>query len=62
MCQKPSTALIAAKQATRDTENIGMTEGIAQERNLFYPLFDTPGMKEGVNAFVEKRKPNHLDL
>jgi enoyl-CoA hydratase/carnithine racemase len=59
---KPLTALIAAKQAIRENENLTMNEGIALERKIFYPLYDTPGMKEGVAAFVEKRHPNHKDL
>lgn len=39
-----------------------MKDGIALERKVFYPLYDTPGVKEGVGAFIEKRKPNMLDL
>ena len=39
-----------------------MKDGIAFEREIFYPLYDTPGVKEGVSAFIEKRKPNMLDL
>jgi len=29
-----------------------MSEGVALERKLFYPLYDTKGMQEGVSAFV----------
>ena len=39
-----------------------MSEGVALERRLFFPLYDTKGMQEGVSAFVEKRKPNMKDL
>lgn len=39
-----------------------MKDGVALEREVFYPLYDTPGMKEGVGAFIGKRKPNMLDL
>lgn len=39
-----------------------MKDGVAHERKVFYPLFNTKGVEEGVSAFVEKRKPNHLDL
>ena len=39
-----------------------MDNGIAYERKIFYPLFDTQGVTEGVGAFVQKRKPKHLDL
>ena len=39
-----------------------MREGVALERKVFYPLFNTSGFKEGVNAFVSKKTPNHYDL
>jgi hypothetical protein len=39
-----------------------MIDGVALERKLFYPLYDTQGVKEGISAFVEKRKPNMKDL
>lgn len=60
--QKASTALIAAKQCIKESENLSMEEGIAFERKVFYPLFDTPAVKEGVDAFVNKRAPDHYDL
>ena len=60
--QKPITALTAAKRAIKENENLPMKEGIALERSLFFPLYDTKGMQEGVSAFVEKRKPNMKDL
>jgi enoyl-CoA hydratase/carnithine racemase len=59
---KPLSALLAAKAAIKENENLTMNEGVALERRLFYPLYDTKGMEEGVKAFVEKRKPNHYDL
>ena len=39
-----------------------MREGVALERKVFYPLFNTAGFKEGVNAFIHKKSPNHYDL
>ena len=59
---KPLSALMAAKDAIKKNEELSMKEGIAYQRKIFYPLFDTQGVTEGVNAFVEKRKPKHLDL
>lgn len=59
---KPLPALLAAKQAIKENENLSQEEGVALERRIFYPLFDTKGVVEGVGAFVEKRKPNHYDL
>ena len=59
---KPLPALLAAKQAIKENENLSQHDGVALERKIFYPLFDTKGVEEGVKAFVEKRKPNHYDL
>lgn len=59
---KPLSAILAAKQAIKQTENLSMTEGVALERKIFYPLYDTQGVKEGISAFIEKRKPNMKDL
>ena len=50
--QKPLTALIAAKKVIKESENLSMTNGVALEREVFYPLFGTPGVKEGVSAFI----------
>ena len=33
-----------------------LTEGLADERRLFYLLFATEDQKEGMKAFLEKRK------
>lgn len=59
---KPLSAILAAKEAIKQIENLSMNEGVALERKLFYPLYDTQGVKEGISAFVEKRKPNMRDL
>ena len=34
-----------------------LSEGLEYERKLFYSLFATEDQKEGMRAFVEKRKP-----
>ena len=56
------TAILAAKESIKQIENLSMNDGVALERKLFYPLYDTKGVKEGISAFVEKRKPNMRDL
>jgi 1,4-dihydroxy-2-naphthoyl-CoA synthase len=33
-------------------------QGEMFERAIFFPLFATEGAKEGVKAFIEKRKPD----
>ena len=38
-----------------------LAEGIRFERNQFYSLFATEDQKEGMAAFIEKRKPNFQD-
>jgi enoyl-CoA hydratase len=35
-----------------------LTEGIRFERRVFHAMFATEDQKEGMTAFVEKRKPN----
>ena len=35
-----------------------LTAGLDQEKELFYGLFSTVDQKEGMQAFIEKRKPN----
>jgi len=35
-----------------------LTEGLKTEKRNFYPLFSTVDQKEGMKAFIEKRKPN----
>lgn len=37
--------------------NTSLEQGIRIERRAFYSLFGTPDQKEGMSAFVEKRKP-----
>ena len=35
-----------------------LTDGLSQERQEFYSLFETQDQKEGMQAFVEKRQPH----
>ena len=50
-------AVLEAKQAVNLAFEMHMTEGLDTEREMFYELFDTEDQKEGVKAFMEKRKP-----
>ena len=50
-------ALALAKQAVNRAFETTLAEGVRHERALFMPLFGTPDQKEGMAAFVEKRKP-----
>jgi enoyl-CoA hydratase len=46
-----------AKQAVHAAFELSLAEGLAEERRLFYLLFATEDQKEGMKAFIEKRKP-----
>jgi enoyl-CoA hydratase len=50
-------AVRLAKQMVNQAEESALTDGIADERRTFNFLFSTEDQKEGMKAFVEKRKP-----
>ena len=50
-------AVQLAKQAVNRAFETTLVEGVRHERALFLSLFGTPDQKEGMAAFVEKRKP-----
>jgi len=49
---------IAAKESVNRAYESTLSEGVLFERRLFHSLFATEDQKEGMAAFVEKRKPN----
>ena len=51
-------AVTVAKQAVNRAFETTLTEGVRAERSLFLALFGTPDQREGMAAFVEKRKPS----
>jgi len=51
-------AVRAAKKMVNASYELSLTDGLAEEKQTFYKLFDTADQKEGMQAFVEKRKPN----
>lgn len=50
-------ALKMAKEAVLQSFNTTLDEGLLLERKNFYLLFSSDDQKEGMRAFVEKRKP-----
>jgi enoyl-CoA hydratase len=50
-------ALLAAKESVNAAFETTLTQGTRFERKLFYALFATQDQKEGMAAFIEKRKP-----
>src|SRR5688572_6933772 len=51
-------AVRMAKDSVNAAFETTLTEGLKAEKRNFYPLFATEDQKEGMKAFVEKRKPN----
>ncbi len=51
-------AVALAKQAVNRAFETTLAEGVRHERVLFLSLFGTPDQREGMAAFVEKRKPS----
>jgi enoyl-CoA hydratase len=50
-------AIRLAKDAVNMALETPLAAGLAYERNCFYALFATEDQKEGMAAFLEKRKP-----
>jgi enoyl-CoA hydratase len=50
-------AVMMAKEAVNRAYETTLSEGVHFERRLFHSLFATEDQKEGMAAFVEKRKP-----
>ncbi|MBP2559761.1 enoyl-CoA hydratase [Neorhizobium galegae] len=53
----PRAAVLMAKEAVNRSFETTLAEGLRFERRLFHSLFATADQKEGMAAFVEKRKP-----
>ena len=54
--EKPPLALRMAKEAVLKAFETPLAEGLAAERKSFYFLFSTEDQKEGMHAFLEKRR------
>ncbi len=54
-------SVLLAKESVDAAMNTSLTEGIMVERRIFHSLFATDDQKEGMQAFVEKRKPEFKD-
>jgi len=53
----PPIALEQIKEVVLLSEDMPLNAGLALERKAFQLLFDTQDQKEGMSAFLEKRKP-----
>ncbi|HYU17759.1 MAG TPA: enoyl-CoA hydratase-related protein [Chloroflexota bacterium] len=59
LADKPPISVRLAKECVIKAFETTLAEGIDYERKLFYLLFASEDTKEGINAFVEKRKPEY---
>jgi enoyl-CoA hydratase len=50
-------SVMMAKQCVNRAFESGLTDGVSYERGVFHSLFATDDQKEGMAAFVGKRKP-----
>ena len=57
ICEMSLPSVMMAKEAVNRAFETPLAEGIRYERRLFHALFATEDQKEGMRAFVEKRKP-----
>jgi enoyl-CoA hydratase len=51
-------AVRMAKDSVNAAFETTLTEGLKAEKRNFYPLFSTEDQREGMKAFIEKRKPD----
>jgi enoyl-CoA hydratase len=57
IADKPPVAVRLAKEAILKSFDTTIEMGLEYERKNFYLLFATEDMREGMSAFIEKRKP-----
>ena len=50
-------AVRAAKKMINQSYERFLSDGLEQEKQVFYNLFDSEDQREGMQAFIEKRKP-----
>ena len=53
-------AVANAKKAIDEGTDMNLKEGLRREGMLFSELFKTADKREGIAAFIEKRKPNFI--
>ena len=61
IASKPRTALALAKSAINRGLDMALQDGLSYEIECFAECFSTKDQKEGMRAFLEKRKPNYTN-
>jgi enoyl-CoA hydratase len=57
ICALGGPSVMAAKECINRAFESGLSDGVSHERRLFHALFGTADQKEGMDAFLNKRKP-----
>jgi enoyl-CoA hydratase len=57
ICALGGPSVMAAKECVNRAFEGGLSDGIGYERRMFHALFGTADQREGMDAFVNKRKP-----
>ena len=57
LAKQPPLSLRLIKDSVNKAVDYSLYEGMQYERKNFYLLFSSQDQKEGMNAFIEKRKP-----
>ena len=61
VAEKSLVATMMTKEMVNRAYETTLSEGVRFERRLFHSMFATKDKAEGMEAFVEKRKPNFKD-
>jgi enoyl-CoA hydratase len=57
ICDYSQIAVMSAKESINRAFESSLSDGVMFERRMFHALFATEDQKEGMDAFVNKRKP-----
>ena len=55
-------SLEAVKKSVKLSQEISLDQGLQHEATILQTLLKEKGSKEGITAFVEKRKPNFKNI
>ena len=58
ICSMSGPSVMMAKDCVNRAFESSLNEGVGYERHVFHALFATADQKEGMDAFVNKRKPD----
>ncbi len=58
ICEFSGPSVMMAKESVNRAFESGLADGVMYERRLFHSLFATADQKEGMSAFLDKRRPN----